>query len=129
MFPARFRPRSRPLIRSHAGPLAIALLLALPACDPGVMVAGTSLVTLAYKDKTVPDYVASWAYDQDCSVMYAAYEDSYCKDFESAEQKAERERAEAEAAQTAYGHCYRTLGGVTCYKDPDPFASSYAKVN
>lgn len=109
---------------------AIALLLGLAACDPvtNSAMVGASLVSLSYTDKTLGDHVASWATDSDCSLLYATHEEDYCKPYKTAEDL-ERERADAEAERMAQGHCYRSLGTVTCYREPDPNHSSTAKVN
>jgi hypothetical protein len=50
----------------------------------------------------------------------------YCRDFATEE---ELRAAEAEAAaQQAGTYCYRTLGGIDCYRQPDDMASSTARV-
>jgi len=112
-------------------PLALTaplLALGLAACDPAsqAMLAGASLVTFVHTDKTIGDHVTTWAFDKDCSTLTLANGEGYCHDFVTEE---ERAAAEAEAAaQQAGTYCYRTLGGVDCYRQPDTMASSAARV-
>ncbi|HMA14085.1 MAG: hypothetical protein ACM35H_08645 [Bacteroidota bacterium] len=115
----------RPVRLSLAVPL---LAVGLAACDPAsqAMLAGASLVTFVHSDKTIGDHVATWAFDKDCSTLSLANGDGYCHDFVSEEELAAAE-AEAVAVQ-ASTYCYRTLGTVSCYREPDPSASSAARV-
>lgn len=115
--------RSLPLVLS--APL---LALGLAACDPAsqAMLVGASLVTFVHTDKTIGDHVATWAFDKDCSTLSLANGEGYCHDFASAEELAAAEaQAEAELAAT---YCYRTLGAISCYRQPDPLASNAARV-
>lgn len=104
------------------------LAAGLGACDPAsqAMMAGASLVTFVHTDKTVSDHVATWAFDEDCSTLALANGEDYCQPFVTEE---ERAAAEAEAAARQAGtYCYRTLGAVSCYQQPDEMASSMARV-
>jgi hypothetical protein len=104
--------------------LAVPLLLGLAACDPAsqAMLAGASLVSFVHTDKTIGDHVATWAFDQDCSTLTLANGEGYCRDRVTEEELAAREAgARAELAAT---YCYRTLGAISCYRQPDPAASS-----
>jgi len=113
-------------------PLALSaplLALGLAACDPAsqAMLAGASLVTFVHSDKTIGDHVATWAFDKDCSTLSLANGDGYCNDLVSEEELAAADaQAEAELAAT---YCYRTLGAISCYRQPDPTASSAARVH
>ncbi len=109
---------------------AIAILAGLAACDPvtNTAMVGASLVSLSYTDKTIGDHVVSWATDSDCALLHASNSEPYCKPHKT-EEDLERERAEAEAERMAQGHCYRSLGNITCFREPDPNHSSTAKVN
>ena len=122
MRPSRMR-RSLPLALS--APL---LALGLAACDPAsqAMLAGASLVTFVHSDKTIGDHVATWAFDKDCSTLSLANGEDYCRDFVTEEELADAEAA-ARAEQNAT-FCYRTLGAVDCYRQPDAMASSAARV-
>ena len=102
--------------------------LSLGACDPAsqAMLAGASLVTFVHTDKTLGDHMATWAFDQDCSVLYAADGEPYCQRFVTEE---ERRAAEAAAAaQQANTYCYRTLGAINCFREADSLASTQARV-
>jgi len=110
-------------------PLLLPVLVGgLAACDPAsqAMLAGASLVSFVHTDKTIGDHVATWAFDQDCSTLTLANGEGYCRDHVSEEELAAREaEARAELAAT---YCYRTLGEISCYRQPDPLASSAARV-
>jgi hypothetical protein len=100
----------------------------LAACDPGsqALLAGASLVSFVHTDKTLSDHVATWAFDKDCSTLTLANGEGYCQRFETEE---ERRAAEAEAAARRAGtYCYRTLGAVNCFRQPDEMASSAQRV-
>jgi len=120
----------RPHVRRGL-PLALSaplLAVGLAACDPAsqAMLAGASLVTFVHSDKTIGDHVATWAFDQDCSTLSLANGEGYCRDHVSDEELAAADaQAEAELAAT---YCYRTLGAISCYRQPDPAASSATRV-
>ncbi len=104
------------------------LALGLAACDPAsqAMLAGASLVSIAHTDKTLTDHVTTWAFDRDCSTLALANGEDYCRPIVTEEEKA---AIEAEAkARLAATYCYRTLGAVTCYQQPDDSASAMARV-
>ncbi|HEY9569138.1 MAG TPA: hypothetical protein VIR38_13685 [Thalassobaculum sp.] len=120
------RPKTR---RRLPLSLSAALLaLGLTACDPAsqAMLAGASLVSFVHTDKTVGDHFATWAFAKDCSTLTLANGEGYCRAFVSAEEQAAAEAA-AKAEQAAT-YCYRTLGDITCYRRPDPMASSAVRV-
>lgn len=104
------------------------LAVGLAACDPAsqAMLAGASVVTFVHTDKTIGDHVATWAFDKDCSTLSLANGEGYCREFVTEEERAAAE-AEAAAARAAT-YCYRTLGTVSCYREPDPSASSASLV-
>ncbi|MEQ8357100.1 MAG: hypothetical protein RH942_16305 [Kiloniellaceae bacterium] len=113
------------LATALAAPL---LAVVLGACDPAsqAMLAGASLVTLAHSDKTVGDHVATWAFDKDCSTLTLANGGDYCQDFITEEQR--RAAEEEAAAKLAKTYCYRTLGAINCYQQPDEMASATQRV-
>lgn len=104
------------------------LALTLSACDPTsqALLAGASLVSIANTDKTLTDHVATWAFDEDCSTVALANGEDYCKPIVTDEERAAAEAAAR--ARLASTYCYRTLGTVTCYQQPDEMASSMARV-
>jgi len=104
------------------------LALGLAACDPAsqAMLAGASLVSFVHTDKTLGDHVATWAFDKDCSTLTLANGEGYCHEFVSEEELAAAE-ADAQARLNAT-YCYRTLGAVNCYREPDAMASSAQRV-
>ncbi len=54
--------------------------------------------------------VSGWT-NRECSTMFVVLGDDYCRD-----------RRVAGERQAEKIHCFRTLGGVDCYADPDPYA-------
>ena len=115
----------RNLLPVLAAPL---LALGLGACDPTTQAVfvGASLVSFVHTDKTIGDHVATWAFDEDCSALTLANGEGYCNDFVTED---EIRAAEAEAAdRLAHTYCYRTLGSINCYRQPDNMASSSARV-
>lgn len=98
-----------------------ACLLGLSACEPStqVMLSGASLVSLAHTDKTLGDHFNTWAFDKDCSLLRFSNGEEYCQEFEDETAKVPEEPAL---------HCYRTIGGVSCYREADKSASAQTKV-
>ena len=101
----------------------------LSACEStaAVVIGAASIATFVQTDKAVTDHAASYFTGQDCSILYAVNDEEYCQDEDAkaAEELAAREAAEAQQAQS---YCYRTLGKISCYREPDPLASGYARV-
>jgi len=115
----------RNLLLAISGPL---FAVGLAGCDPAsqAVLAGASLVTFVHTDKTFGDHFSTWAFDKDCSMLSLANGEQYCSEFVTEE---EIQAAEAEAAaQLAATYCYRTLGSINCFQQPDEMASSYARV-
>ena len=79
-------------------------LLALAACN-GISIFDTASTVAT--DKTLTDHAVSYFSGKDCYTVRKQTGRSYCK--------------EDERNPTPTVHCYRNLGGVTCYQDPDPF--------
>jgi hypothetical protein len=100
-----------------------ASLLGLTACggEVGLAMLAASTASFIHTDKTVFDHAISYSTDRDCSILYAANDQSYCKP-----------PVPIEPGQVAYMsqalYCYRTLGGVTCYDRPDYTASSQTRI-
>ena len=100
-----------------------ASLLGLSACggDVGLAMLAASTATFIHTDKTVMDHAVGLSTDRDCSVLYLARDQDYCKP-----------QVPIEPGQVAYMsqalYCYRTLGGVSCYDRPDYTASSQTRI-
>ena len=98
-------------------------LLGLTACgaDVGLVLLATSTASFIHTDKTVVDHAVGLSTDRDCSILYMANDENYCKP-----------PVPIEPGQVAYMsqalYCYRTLGGVTCYDRPDYTASSQTRI-
>ncbi len=81
-------------------------LLGLSGCggDIGLVMMGGSLATLIHTDKTVVDHAVGLSTGRDCSVLYLARDEPYCKP-----------SVPIEPGQVAYMtgalYCYRTLCG------------------
>jgi hypothetical protein len=100
-------------------PLLLVALLGLAGCDPATTatIAGASLVSLIYTDKTLSDHAASQAFDENCSVLHTVDRKPYCQEIPAEDQ------GQGMASLSASLYCYRTLGGVSCYDRPDYMAS------
>ncbi len=98
-------------------------LLGLTACgaDIGLVLLATSTASFIHTDKTVVDHAVGFSTDRDCSILYMANDENYCKP-----------TVPIEPSQVAYMsqalYCYRTLGGATCYDRPDYTASSETRI-
>ena len=57
-------------------------------------------------DKTIPDHIVSYRSGKDCSTVRTEQGRTYCR--------------EDEPNPQPVAYCYRTLGDVTCYAEPDP---------
>ncbi len=99
-------------------------LFGLSACsgDVGLALIAASTASFIHTDKTMVDHAVRYSTDRDCSVLYMANDENYCKP-----------AVPVEPGQVAYMsqalYCYRTLGGVTCYDRPDYTASSQTRIN
>jgi hypothetical protein len=85
--------------------LAICVLMALPVLGACALPAIANNTIGAF-DKSV-----SLKRDQDCSVLYLIDGAPYC-----------RERLVPDHRKPVY--CYRTMGGVDCYAEKDPYGSA-----
>ena len=102
----------------------IIMLFSLSGCflttGPGLFAASTAV--FINTKKTLSDHAMSWMTGQDCSTLEYTKGKGYCLPMEG-------EEPPAAAANLAMGsHCYRTLGRVTCYTQPDDLASDYARL-
>ncbi len=107
-------------------PLLLAALIGLSACSPAntAALAGASLVSLIYTNKTLGDHAASRILKEDCSTLNFSNNEPYCQ-----KHRPEDEEAQRLAALSASLYCYRTLGGVSCYDRPDYQASNQTRLN
>lgn len=97
----------------------ILLLPALAACDvtTGFVVASAATANVIAEDKLPTDYVAEWATGMDCNYIRKLDDKGpYCR--APNEELIERPR-----------YCYRELGKVTCYANPNLHASSSTTVH
>jgi len=81
---------------------AFSVFLLVAACTPLAVVDGVSLGTT---DKLLSDHVVSVTSGKDCSYLRQQQGRTYCKEDEVNPNYNEL-------------HCYRNLGGVTCYDRP-----------
>ena len=87
-------------------------LSALCGCVAALPIAAGSAATLIATKKTPVDHAVSWASGKDCSMLRRTRGETYCV-----------EDAPGGATDGGEGDaplCYRTLGEVTCYRQPEP---------
>ena len=82
---------------------------------------GAGATSFVHTEKTLVDHAVSWATEKDCAALHTANNEPYCQSYPPDP----RERL-AETAESL--HCYRTLGTVTCYEQPDRWASRQTRV-
>lgn len=104
--------------------LIVLFALALQGCAAAaVTFAGANVVSLMQSDKTAVDHGVSLIVDQDCSVLYAAEQEAYCRPLPASGP------ADEVAALAERLYCYKTRGGVSCYDRPDFGASAETRIN
>lgn len=118
--------------------LAAALLSLLSACDfaSQAAMAGFNLVSYVHTDKTLTDHAISFITEENCSIRHSANNQPYCQPLPEADLAAgggsnapyndPNSLGDSEIASAPSVFCYRTLGKISCYSEPDPTASSYA---
>ena len=77
--------------------------------------ASASIATFVQTDKTMTDHVVSFIYDEDCSILYTQDGGEYCRD---------ENYGKEDDFVVQENYCYRTIGGIDCYAEEDPKASS-----
>ena len=102
----------------------IIALFSLSGCflttGPGLFAASTAV--FVNTKKTISDHAMSWMTGQDCSTLEYSRGSGYCQPMNGEEPPEMGENL-------AMGpYCYRTLGRVTCYTQPDNLASDYARL-
>lgn len=113
---SRHRPRSV----LGWGALGTLLALGLGGCAeigvPATM-ASVQLASLINTDKSVTDHLVSYVTGQNCSSVNLGESGTYCLD------------PLAALPLEAPRYCYRSLGEVTCYDRPNPYAYAAAPKN
>ncbi len=94
----------------------IAVLLLIPAMSGcvGLAVAGAGAAAFG-QGKTPIDHTVSWIEGKDCSTVRSRQGLTYC--------------VEDERQPLYAGHCFRTLGEVTCYTEERPYPGHQAAVS
>lgn len=87
----------------------------LTSCTAIPPYALTDWAIIGLTEKTVEDHVVSFASGKNCSTVRTDQGRTYC--------------VEDEKNPEPKGHCYRTIGEVTCYDRPDPHANGHQKVD
>ena len=105
--------------KSMAG-IALSALLLSGCTMTEAMLASASIATFVQTDKTMTDHVVSYVSGDDCSILHTQDGGEYCRDTTEGPK-------DASVAQQTY--CYRTLGGIDCYMQEDPKASSSQVIN
>ncbi len=105
--------------KSMAG-IALSALLLSGCTMTEAMLASASIATFVQTDKTMTDHVVSYVSGDDCSILHTQDGGEYCRDTTEGPK-------DASVAQQTY--CYRTLGGIDCYMQEDPKASSTQVIN
>jgi hypothetical protein len=91
--------------------LVLVLCCVVGACAPYTIAETTSIVTT---DKMMEDHVISALAGKNCSTVRVGRGEPYCE--------------EDEVMPQVRVHCYRNLGGVTCYDRPDPYKQNHQRL-
>lgn len=92
----------------------IAALAFLAGCAMIPPIAGVEGVSAVLTKKTVTDHIVSFSSGKNCSTIRVGRGQSYC--------------VEDEVNVQPRVFCYRTLGSVSCYKNPDPYNGGQSAV-
>jgi hypothetical protein len=98
-------------------------LLGLSGCSlswvpPVAVAAAVEGVSLNQSGKTVSDHLSSLVTGSDCSILAYTKTGTYCRS------AAEIAADEARRSRPYPGYCYRQRGGVACFTEPDPTATT-----
>lgn len=106
--------------RTERGLLFGAMLMALTACGSGsLLVLSGSMANFIQTDKLPTDYVAEWASGKECRALVAMKDGGpLC-----------RKSFDPPKVYEKPVYCYRTLGRITCYDEPDPYGTSTQRVH
>ena len=105
--------------RTVKGLLFVAVLMALGACGTNsFLVLSSSMASFIQTDKLPTDYVAEWASGKECRSLVAMKDGGpMC-----------RKSFDAPRIYEKPIYCYRTLGRITCYDEPDPYRTTLQRV-
>ncbi len=107
--PAR-RFRRWPVVAALCAALAVSACGAETLAIGATAVAGADVASLGISDKTLVDHAASMVTGEDCSTVRAMNGDWYCK-----------ARLPDNTMVATQLYCYRSLGKITCYNEPQPY--------
>lgn len=122
-----------PRVSTLFSALSLSAIL-LSGCDTtaALVTASIGIATFVQTDKTPSDHIASFVTSKDCALLHVADDEPYCQEeAPDAEELAAAARArdqEVRLQLQSQAYCYRTLGAISCYREPDPLASGYALV-
>lgn len=77
-------------------------------------VAGLNAISIISTDKTIVDHIVSFARRKNCSSVRVELGQTYCEEDEPT--------VEDEV------FCFATLGDVSCYANPEPYAGDYKSI-
>lgn len=117
---SRFRSKVLLVVLILASPLALGGCEITTAGAVYGLVEGSSLNQTG---KTASDHLISTITGQDCNLLRYQQTGKYCLS------SAELAQMDAASRRDNAGYCYRTIGLVTCYDQPDPTASSEIRVH
>ena len=105
--------------RTGEGFLLGTALMVLAACgSSSFLVLSGSVANFIQTDKLPTDYVAEWASGKECRALVAMKDGGpLC-----------RKTFDAPRVYEKPVYCYRTLGSITCYDEPDPYRTSTQRV-
>ena len=105
--------------RTGEGLLFGTALMVLAACgSSSFLVLSGSVANFIQTDKLPTDYVAEWASGKECRALVAMKDGGpLC-----------RKTFDAPRVYEKPVYCYRTLGSITCYDEPDPYRTSTQRV-
>ncbi len=98
--------------------MIVGLGLVLAGCAGTVYLAGANLASITNTDKTLTDHALSLYTGKDCTFANIFSDEEICKDKD----------AEEPVVAGPPLFCYETLGEISCYERPDPYANDQVPV-
>ncbi len=86
--------------------LLVSSIVLVPTALTGCGIVAVEGASVVMSDKAVSDHIVSWVSGKNCSVVRTEKGLTYC--------------VEDELKITPKVFCYKTLGSVSCYNQPDP---------